>query len=243
MKPAIFAEQTELLEATELEKVKLLAFYLLNQKEKSSFNINTIMEIFEELHLPKPNISRLTKKIKESSAFINGSEKGSFKLHAKELKSLELLHPLLKSKTEEILSEETIIPHSLIRNTRGYIESLSKQINASYQHNIFDGCAVLMRRLLEILLILANEASGNPDKIKTSDGTYTSLENIIQESKSSKSLALSRDTKSTLDAFRELGNFSAHKIHYNARRSDIDQIKNKFRATIEELLYKSKIKS
>ncbi len=237
-----FSEQTDLLQETEINKVKLLAFYLLTTKQENAFSLEMIIPLFEELHLPKPNISRLTKNIKSSSSFINSNLKGHFKIHATEIKRMEIAHPSSIVKSEKIISTETILPNSLFTDTRGYIELLAQQINATYEYNSFDACAVIMRRLLEILLILAHEYTGEASKIKTVDGHYISLENIIQETKTSKSIALSRDSKSTLDTFRELGNFSAHKIHYNARRSDIDQVKNKFRATIEELIYKANLK-
>jgi len=237
-----FSENTDLLKQTELNRVKLLAFYLLTKKQETAFSLESIILLFEELHLPKPNVSRLTKNIKSTSAFIKTNLKGQFKLHANEIKKIEAAHPSSVAKSESIIADETILPNSLFTETRGYIELLARQINASYEHNIFDGCAVIMRRLLEILLILAHEHCGEPDKIKNTDGHYISLESIIQETKTSKAIALSRDSKSTLDTFRELGNFSAHKIHYNARRSDIDQVKAKFRATIEELIYKANLK-
>jgi len=53
---------------------------------------------------------------------------------------------------------------------------------------------------------------------------------------------LSKEATGILDDFRQIGNFSAHKIQYNAKKKDIDNIKLKYRVTIEELLYTSKIK-
>ena len=53
------------------------------------------------------------------------------------------------------MDDGSILPEPDYKSTRGYIESLAKQMNASYEHNLFDGCAVLMRRLVEILLVLS----------------------------------------------------------------------------------------
>lgn len=44
------------------------------------------------------------------------------------------------------------------------------------------------------------------------------------------------------DVFRQLGNFSAHKIQYNANRKDIDNVQLRYRVTIEDLLYAAGIK-
>lgn len=96
-----------------------------------------------------------------------------------------------------------------------------------------------MRRLIEILLIHGLEKAAPGESIKDGNGNYISLEQIVVKAKNSSLLSLSRDTKGLLDTFRQLGNFSAHKIHYNCRRADVDKVKMKYRAAIEELMYKS----
>jgi len=238
-----FADLCDIYEATELDRVRLIAFYLFSKKEQVECTIANIVDALDDLHLPKPNTSRLKKNIRDSSGFLVGASSDSFKLHRREIKLLEKEYPQVAGKSETVVSEDTILSSALMNNTRGFIESLSRQVNAAYQFNIFDGCAVLMRRLLEILLIMAFEHQGIGEEIKNQDGTYVTLDNVIKSAKQSKILALSRDTKHTVDAFRELGNFSAHKIYYNARRNDIDQIKMKYRATVEELLYKSGLRT
>ena len=45
------------------------------------------------------------------------------------------------------------------------------------------------------------------------------------------------------DRFRMLGNLSAHKIQYNAKKAYIDEVITLYRVAIEELLYISKIKA
>ena len=55
---------------------------------------------------------------------------------------------------EKIVENQTILPEKLYSNTRNYIEQLAKQINASYENNLFDCTAVMMRRLMEVLIIL-----------------------------------------------------------------------------------------
>lgn len=233
-----YAEKTALIDATELDKVKLIAFYLLKIKNKKEFTLSEVIEVFDILHLSKPNMSRLKDKIVITKSILKGSD-NNFKLHAKEIRNLELEYPQILHRGESVISEDTIIPTALTSDTRGFIELLARQINACYQFNIFDGCAILMRRLLEILLILTFENLDISDEIRETDNSYVTLENIIKAAKQSKKISLSKDSKATLDIFRELGNYSAHKIYYNARLSDIDQIKLKYRASIEELLYKA----
>lgn len=237
-----FLKETDLLDKTEIEKVKLLAFFHLTQNGLKEFLIKDMISWFAELQLHKPNQSRLRNNIIKSKAFINGSSKDAFQLHLKELKTLESTYPILLQKSEEIVSNDIILPQELFINTRGYIETLAKQINASFEYNIFDGCAVLMRRLLEILLILSYEKLGIEQIIKDSSNNYKYLEAIINDAQNNSNLNLSRNTKNCLDDFRKLGNFSAHKIYYNCKKPYIEKVIIDFRAAIEELLYKSGLK-
>lgn len=238
----VFVSESGLLEKTETEKVRLLAFYHYKVINQAEFTTKDISEWFETLNLAKPNLSRLKQNLTKSPCFIRGSKFEAFRLHAREITKLDSSYPNIVH-SEEIASQDTVLPQSLYQVNKSYIESLSKQINASYEHNISDGCAVLMRRLVEILLIHAYEHLKIADKIKGSDGNYFLLEKIVQDAQSNSTLSLSRNTKICIEKFRTLGNFSAHKIYYNCKPSYIEEVILDYRATVEELLYKSGLKT
>ena len=214
----------------------------MSSKSEPEFSVDEVLECFSDLHFSRPNISRLKKSIKASKDIVKGRSADTHKLHAKTITRLDAEIPELNEKSEEIVSDDVIIPSSLYSATRGYIESLSKQINATYEHNVFDGCAVLMRRLLEILLIQSYEHLSIEAEIQDVSGNFQMLNHIVTNAKKNKKLGLSRNSRDTIDEFRVLGNFSAHKIFYNAKRKDLSKITTEYRATIEELLYKSGIK-
>ncbi len=237
-----FVEKTEILAKGEVDKVMLLAFYYQNGQSNFEFTTDSVCDWFEALGLHKPNKSRLKQSLGKSRSFVKGKEQDSFRLHVNKVKSLNKDFSFMDEKIEEIESTDTILPASLYENTRGYIESLSKQINASYENNIFDGCAVLMRRLLEICLILSYENQKIDAEIRDSHGNYKMLSEIVSNAIGNPKLSLSRNTKLCLEDFRSLGNFSAHKIYYNARKADIRKVLLEYRAAIEELLYKNGIK-
>ncbi|ASC69412.1 hypothetical protein XM38_003390 [Halomicronema hongdechloris C2206] len=239
-----YVEKTDLINKTEIEKVILLAsYYQRNGQNDFEFTIESVCNWFETLGLHKPNKSRLKQKISKSRSFVKGKTKNSYRIHASEIQAIYKKYPFLEEPSEEILSTDTILPAPLYENTRGYIESLSKQINASYENNIFDGCAVLMRRLLEICLIHSYEHQGIDSEIKDSQGNYEVLSKIVSNALNNSKLSLSRNTKTCLEDFRAIGNYSAHKIYYNARKTDIKKVVLEYRATIEELLYKSGIRT
>lgn len=202
--------------------------------------LSEINDYFIQCDLPKYNVTYLKNDLRTSKNTTKGSKANSYKPVNKYLDELAEKHPFVITKSEEIIGDDSILPDSLITQTRGYIECLGKQINASYNNNVFDGCAVLMRRLLEILLIHSYEEAGRVMDV-SENGGFRNLSYIINFTISNKPFPLSKDSAETIDDFRELGNFSAHRIQYNAKRKDIDNVKLKYRMTIEELLYASKI--
>lgn len=146
------------------------------------------------------------------------------------------------SENENIINNQTILPEKLYKNTRNYIEQLSKQINSSYENNLFDCTAVMMRRLMEVLLILTFQVNDIETKILDKQGLkYVNLDKIIKIASSENILNLTINTKNDMDTFRELGNLSAHKIWYNSTKKDIETLIFRYRAMIEELLYKAEI--
>ena len=70
---------------------------------------------------------------------------------------------------------------------------------------------------------------------------YVSLDKMIKIANSEPLFNLSKSTQQDMNTFRELGNLSAHKIWYNSTKKDIEALILRYRAMIEELLYKSKI--
>lgn len=147
---------------------------------------------------------------------------------------------------EDIVSVQqsgTILPDVLYDRLQSNIQSLCKQINASYENNLFDCTAVIMRRLLESLLVLCYQNAGIESDIMDKSGYYhITLDKIIKNAEQNKTLALSANTRREMALFKDLGNYSAHKIWYNCTQQDIKPHILKYRAIIEELMYKSGIK-
>ena len=210
-------------------------------KFNSEITLSEINNYFVESALPKYNQTYLKKDLRISKNVTKGNNLNTYKPVQKYIDEMSKKFPFVKEINEDITTDDTILPDTLLFSTRGYIESLGKQINCSYNNNIFDGCAVLMRRLLEILLIHSYEVSGKINEISDGSG-FKNLSYIINCINSNKPFNISKEALEVLDDFRQMGNFSAHKIQYNAKRKDIDNIKLKYRLTIEELLYAAKIK-
>ena len=144
--------------------------------------------------------------------------------------------------TSVIKHNDTILPKDIFEDLQNNFQKLCKQINASYENNLFDCTAVMMRRLLEGLLILSFQNNGIDDEIIDENGRNYSLDKIIKTAEKNKTLKLSSNSKKDMSKFKELGNYSAHKIWFNTSKSDIEPNILKFRAIIEELIYKAKLR-
>lgn len=137
----------------------------------------------------------------------------------------------------------SVLPDALFDKLLPNVQSLCKQINASYENNLFDCTAVMMRRLLESLLVLSYQKAGIEAEITDKSGTHhVSLDKMIKNAEQNATLALSSNTRKDMMLFKDLGNYSAHKIWYNCTQGDIKPHILKYRVIIEELMYKAGLK-
>lgn len=238
-----FRDEANLAGLNEVGKVCHLAFFFLKKAKAEEFTAGDGARWLADLRYSPPNVSRLHDNLRSTRDTVRGAKDGTFRLHANFVKMLEAKFPQLSEKSQDVVDSGTILPEVDYQKTRGYIESLAKQINASYEHNLFDGCAVLMRRLLEVLLILCYRHLKIENAIQDGNGNYQMLDGIIGDAKTNSTLALSRNSKACLDTFRQLGNFSAHKIEYTCRREYITPHVQEYRALVTELLYKAGIRT
>lgn len=221
----------------EADRVCYLAFFYFKTKGITEFSVAEAARWLVDAGGASPNLSRLNGNLRPSRNTIRAPK--GWRLRQEFVTSLDAQFPQLSERSQEIIDDGTILPEALYGKTRGYIESLAKQINASYEHNIFDGCAVLMCRLEEVLLVLSYEKLGIEASVKDGNGNYLLLEGIVRNAVSNTTLSLSRNSKASVETFRELGNYSAHKITYTCKREYIKQEIGEYRALVDELLHKS----
>jgi hypothetical protein len=78
------------------------------------------------------------------------------------------------------LEESGVFPLVTLNKTkRGYLVSIGKQANGCYKAGWYDGCAVMMRRLLETSIIEAFEAKKIETRIKDTQGDFFQLTGLV----------------------------------------------------------------
>jgi hypothetical protein len=127
---------------------------------------------------------------------------------------------------------------TLNQTQRGYLISVGRQANGCYTAGWYDGCAVMMRRLLESSLIEAFEARKIDAKIKdAATGDFFQLTAIINAAIAEPSWNLPRNVKKQLPNLRDLGHTSAHNRYYLAKKDDIDKFGMAYREAVEAFLH------
>ena len=138
--------------------------------------------------------------------------------------------------------EEGLFPVMILSQaSRRYLVSVGRQMNGCFSVGWHDASLVMMRRLLEICLIEAFEARGITAKITDANGNYLQLSDLIRATLSEPIWNLSRNAKTSLPRLRSLGHMSAHGRHFNARKSDVEDIRKDCRIIIEEVLHHAKL--
>jgi hypothetical protein len=139
-------------------------------------------------------------------------------------------------------ASQPVIVMSLVRNTRGYIERVANQINGTYENGWYDGCAVMIRRLIETLIIEAFERHNLTNSIKNQWGDFFYLRDLIDRTLAETAWNLTRNTKSALPKLKDIGDKSAHSRRFIAQRGDIQPLLMDIRTVVQELIYIAQLK-
>ncbi len=139
-------------------------------------------------------------------------------------------------------ANEYVLPFSIVKNTRTYIERVANQVNGCYEKGWFDGCAVMMRRMVETLIIECYDHHKLTAKIQDSYGNFYGLDDLINKIVAEPAMTLTKGCKSGLPKIKKLGDLSAHSRRFNAQPSHIEDVRLDFHVIVEELLYVSHIR-
>jgi hypothetical protein len=142
---------------------------------------------------------------------------------------------------QPIPQSDSVIPTDAVAGTRGYLERLIAQINASYDLGLYDACAVLCRRLMESLILEVYISQGRHAAVQN-NGVFVGLERLIGIICADVAVTLSRNTPGTMADVKTVGDTAAHDRVYITQQRDIDDVKIRYRRTIDELLRVSGIR-
>jgi hypothetical protein len=131
----------------------------------------------------------------------------------------------------------TVLPAEIFTSARKYIQAVVRQINLSYDHGLFDCCAVMCRRLFETLIIEAFENQGALNELKRSDGELEQLSGLIKVLERTSALSVGRQTRQAAKKLKDIGDWSAHNRRHVAVAKDIDDVRPHLRVACGDLLH------
>lgn len=135
-----------------------------------------------------------------------------------------------------------MIPRSIVRGTRGYVEKVVNQANGCYENGWYDACAVMVRRLIETLIIGAFEKYLIADKIQGPQGDFLYLRDLINRCLSETKWNLTRNCKQALPKLKDVGDKSAHSRRFLAQRGDLEPLLPDIRFVAQEMIFLAGLK-
>jgi hypothetical protein len=224
---------------SETDTAIALIWYLESSGAGEEHSVRSLAELMHDLSLRGAvNVARLKKRLGERrDMVVRGKAEGHVKLKtAAKAKLAEQFGDF--TKPEPITVTDHILAASDFSAARGYLQSLVRQINGSYQSAFYDCCVVMMRRLSETLLIDAFEKVGHGDAIRP-QGQYLQFGDMISIAQSGKYIHLQRGTPKVLEEVSVKGGTGAHDRYYITKIQDVDDLKGKYRKVIAELMHKA----
>jgi hypothetical protein len=210
-----------------------VAWYLSETNSVSDVTLNEVCE-FMKRHKLRSNINRSRLQGRLSERRDVSAPKGkSISVRLEIAKKFHSLYGQFLT-LEPPRVEDTILESDDFTSARPYVRAVAKQINGCRQFGMYDACAVMMRRLGEILIIDAYEAKGARSEI-LDGGNYMMMSGLISALTSGKTFKLSRNAPKWLNRLKELGDNAAHSRTYITKEIDIDEFKGAFRNLVSEL--------
>lgn len=221
-------------DATQADLAIKVAWFLEETEGNSDVTLKNVVDFLNEHGIcPNVNPSRLKGQLaKHSDISAPAGKPLRVKLGKKKdfrIQYAQYLDPPVPEITDSILQLGDF------KNARKYIQEIARQINGTHQTQCYDACAVMMRRLIEILIIDAYEAKGARAKILDGNGNYLIGQDLIGAITSGATFKLSRTASKDLKQIKEVGDKAAHDLKYITKSIDIDDIKYKFRQLVTEL--------
>jgi hypothetical protein len=235
---ASFAEGIATLGLTEVGYAIALLWYFDRKEDRPELRPAFLAEAMHDLSLRRRvNVTRLGRQLLANRDVMRGREMGTVKLRVAGKSRLSSQYDEIAGTVVPSGTDSHILPAGLFDNTRPSLEALVIQINGAYQHGFYDACAVMCRRLLECLLLLAFESSAKGEVIRDASGEYRAFAEIVRLASSSRHIRLARGAAAVMGKMDYIGELAAHHPTYITRRKDIDEQRLGFGRVISELAH------
>jgi len=175
--------------------------------------------------------------------FTNNSKRGKNQIFVKKKDGYSLLATRRESisstfvkKELEIIASDELFPISIFETTKDYLKDFAKEAAACYDYGLYSSCLFMLRKITEILIIELYESKGLEAQIKTPNGDYFQLSELIKAASNESSWKFSKIVKENLPKIKLLADSSVHSKRFKARKPDIETMKTEVRISFEEII-------
>lgn len=223
------------------EQAVAILWFADSQSQGKSLTAGEITKLIRDSGLGTPHSTRLGEAVMKSRHALKSGQQLRLKPTSRDTVA-GWVKTILEPRPVPLDHDNGFIPKAIWHNSRGYLEKVAAQVNGCYEHGFYDGASVLTRRLIETLLIECYEHLGVDGKIKSSDGNYPMLSEIIVGAVDKSHLPLGRETKRILHEIKTVGDRSAHNRRYTAVKADLDKLQSGVRLVVDELIQLSELR-
>jgi hypothetical protein len=186
------------------------------------------------------NVTRLGRQLLANHDVMRGKEMGTVRLRVASKPRLSYRYSEKAGTVVTPKIDSHIIPAGLFEST--HLETLAIQINGTYQSGFYDACAVMCRRLLQCLLLLAFERAAKGEVTRDASGEYRACADIVGLASSNRHIKLAQGAGVVMGKLEYIGDLAAHHPTYTARQKDIDEQRLGFLRVVSELVHLAEIK-
>lgn len=215
------------------EHIKYFVYFLTIESGKHSARPVEVEKCFDLLHLSAYSNIPL---------YLSNQASGRNSIFIKNSKGY-LLERTKRNKIQKEVGKSTkpkptnnLFPLTLVEDTRGYVREMAHQAIICYDLKLYDASFVMIRKLLETLIIESFERHNLQEKIKTENGDYFFLRDLISKFLDEKTWKIGRETENGLPKIKQLADQSAHSRRFVAQKSDIENLKHEIRLSIQEII-------
>lgn len=123
-----------------------------------------------------------------------------------------------------------------IPNVPFYFKKIVEQMCACYDQKLYTACFAMIRKLIETLIIECFERYSIEEDIKDKNGEFFYLNILIDKYIVSKKWNASRNINNSFKQIKKYGDLSVHNRRFFATKTDIDNMKDEMRQSVQEII-------
>ncbi|MFT3788148.1 MAG: hypothetical protein QM770_18590 [Tepidisphaeraceae bacterium] len=226
------------LNKTNAEKAVAVLWYHDRKQPDVMMGAGQLAKLLVDHHVGNPNATALAEAITKTR-LVNRSRNGFVLRPGSRKVVLAWLPTGIDGLQPEMDHSVGYLSDAVWIGTRGYIESVCRQLNGCFQACFYDAASVMLRRLMETLVIEAYEHLGRRGEIVDANDNPFMFGHLVERANGKqphRGLNLGRDAKKSLEDVKALGDRSAHNRRFNAKASDLLSIQAGVRTASQELI-------